>query len=87
VPNLLFRATAASSTLYFSYNNTFKLSTGGATPAAVGFPTYSYLTMTANRTFDLGWSTTTNDFTLPAGSELRAGGKTGGVIGDPRWAY
>jgi hypothetical protein len=87
VSNMLLRGTGASSALYFSYNNTFKLSTGGATPAAIGFPTYSYLTMTTNRTIDLGWTATTTDFTLPAGSELRTGGKTGGVIGDPRWAY
>lgn len=87
VPNLLFRGTSASSTMNFSFNNTFGLSTGGATPAAVLLPTYAYLTAGTNRTIDLGWTATTTDFTLPAGSELRTGGKTGGPIGDPRWAY
>jgi hypothetical protein len=87
VPNLLFRGTSASSTMNFSFNNTFGLSTGGATPAAVTLPTYSYLTASTNRTIDLGWTATTTDFTLPAGSELRTGGKTGGPVGDPRWAY
>lgn len=88
VANQVFRGTAASSTLNFSYNNTFKLmnSTTG-TPAALTFPTYAYLSMTSNRTIDLGWTYATTDFTLPSGSELRTGGKTGGVIGDPRWAY
>jgi hypothetical protein len=87
VQNTVLRATSTSSTLNFSYNNTFKLTNGAATPAALTFPTYSYLSMTANRTIDLGWTSTTTDFTLPVGSELRTGGIIGGVIGDPRWAY
>lgn len=88
VQNQVLRATAASSTLSFSYNNTFDLmnNTTG-TAVALTYPTYSYLTMTSNRTIDLGWTATTTDFTLPAASDLRTGGKTGGVIGDPRWAY
>jgi hypothetical protein len=87
VANQVFRGTSTSSSINFSYNNTFKLSNGAVTPAALTYPSYSYLTMTSNRTIDLGWTTTTTDFTLPANSELRTGGKTGGVIGDPRWAY
>jgi hypothetical protein len=88
VASTVLRATSASSTLNFSYNNTFKLmnSTTG-TPVALTFPAYAYLSMTTNRAIDLGWTSATTDFTLPSGSELRTGGKTGGVIGDPRWAY
>ncbi|MBO9198793.1 MULTISPECIES: DUF4957 domain-containing protein [Niastella] len=88
VATTLFRGTGTGTTMSFSYNNTFGLFTGAATPTPVTLPTsYAYLTATTNRTIDLGWTGATTDFKLPAGSELRTGGKTGGVIGDPRWAY
>lgn len=88
VASQVFRGTAAGTAMNFSYNNTFGLNNATTgTIAALTYPSYSYLTMTSNRTIDLGWTSTTTDFTLPVGSDLRTGGKTGGPIGDPRWAY
>ncbi|UYQ94871.1 DUF4957 domain-containing protein [Chitinophaga horti] len=83
--NALLRATGAASTLSVSYNNMFNLTTGAG--AAATLPTYAYLTATNNKAVDLGWTATTTNFTLPAGSELRTAGKTGGAVGDPRWTY
>ena len=79
-----FRATAATSTIVFSYNNVYNLNSG---TAALVMPTYTYLTQTQNRSENVGYTATTTDFTLPAGNVLRTGGSTGGPIGDPRWAY
>lgn len=63
--------------------NYFNLSDGAATPTALTFP--SLLTQTGSTTINLGWTDATNDFTLPAGSPLRTGSTSGGVVGDPRW--
>lgn len=90
VQTTILRATAASSVLNFSYNNYFNLystNVAGSTPLALTLPTYSYLSASNNRTIDLGWISTTTNFTLPATSELRSAGKTGGPVGDPRWTY
>lgn len=81
------RATGSGTAITFSYNNTFNLNNSLTTPAALAFPSYTYLTMTQNRTENLGWTAATTNFTLPAGSILRNGGISGVPIGDPRWAY
>jgi len=79
------RASAASSSITFSNNDEFKCTTtpGGT---AVAFPTATG-TALFNQTVDPGWTATTTDFTLPAGSPLRTASPTLGPIGDPRWAY
>jgi hypothetical protein len=75
------RATAGVVT--FSNNDYFKFTTlpGGTVPITV--PNSGV----ANQTIDLGWTTATTDFTLPATSTLRTASSAGGAIGDPRWAY
>lgn len=71
------------STLNVNNSNLFNL-TDGASPALPAiFPAATALT--DNKAVDLGWTLTTTDFKLPANSELRTAGKTGGAIGDPRW--
>lgn len=74
---------ATASTITFNNNNFFKFVTtvGGST--VVSNPTQA----ANNSTVDLGWTATTSDFTLPAGSALRSSSTIGGAIGDPRWAY
>jgi hypothetical protein len=73
-----------SSTVTVSNTNTFKMSNGAATPAALTFP--GTVTQSNNKTVDPGWTAATTDFTLPPGHELRTSGTTGGPVGDPRWA-
>ncbi|QHL86734.1 DUF4957 domain-containing protein [Nibribacter ruber] len=73
----------AGSSVEFKNNNYFNL-LGGAPLAPLTFP--SYVAMSNNKNVDLGWTATTTDFTLPAGSELRTAGLGGTAIGDPRWA-
>lgn len=81
----LFRGTGAGSTFNFNNNNTFALNngTGGALPISTGSTTVQ---TGANTTTDLGWTSATTDFTLPAGSALRTSGTANDAIGDPRWA-
>ncbi len=76
------RANAAS-TIEFYHNNYFKFE-GGTPLEPITFP--AYVQLTNNTTIDLGWTASTTDFTLPAGSPLRTGSSTGGPVGDPRWA-
>ena len=76
------RANAAS-TMEFVHNNYFNLNTGDPLNPVITFP--SILQMANNQTIDLGWTATTTDFTLPAGSPLRTASMSGGPIGDPRW--
>ncbi len=73
-----------NSVVTFSYNNTFNFN-GGDPLAPLTFP--SIVQQSNNLNIDLGWTATTTDFTLPAGSPLRTAGNTGGPIGDPRWAF
>ncbi len=73
----------AASTIFFQYNNYFNLQ-GGTPLAPLTFP--AYVQMANNQAIDLGWTATTTDFTLPAGSPLRTASDTGGPVGDPRWA-
>lgn len=73
----------AASTIFFQYNNYFNLQ-GGNPLAPLTFP--AYVQMANNQTIDLGWTATTTDFTLPAGSPLRTASDSGGPVGDPRWA-
>ena len=78
-----FRANGTGSTITITNNNMFKL-TNGASPAVdLTFPTNA--SPANNKTIDLGWTGSTVDFTLPAGSELRTHSTSGGPIGDPRW--
>jgi hypothetical protein len=84
IGNAALRATASTSTVSVTNNNIFKL-TNGASPAVdLTFP--SNATPANHKTVDLGWTAATVDFALPAASELRTSGTTGGPIGDPRWA-
>jgi len=75
----LIRATGANTAVTYSYNNVFNVT--------AAMPAYAYITAVANRAVDLGWTAATTDFKLPAASDLRTAGKTGGAIGDPRWTY
>jgi hypothetical protein len=79
-------ATGAGTAIVFSNNNTFNLTNGAATPLPLTFPTTN-ITMVGNNSINLGWTTATTDFTLPANSVLRTVSSAGGAIGDPRWAY
>ena len=73
-----------NSVIIFSYNNTFNFN-GGDPLAPLTFP--AIVQQSNNLNIDLGWTATTNSFTLPAGSPLLTAGSTGGPIGDPRWAF
>jgi hypothetical protein len=75
--------TGATATVIFEYNNTFNFN-GGTPLAPLTFPTNVQLSNNTN--VDLGWTTTTTSFTLPAVSPLRTSSSTGGPVGDPRWA-
>lgn len=79
-------ATGAGTGIVFSNNNTFNLTNGAATPAVLTLPATN-ITQVGNQHIDLGWTTGTTDFTLPAGSVLRTVSSAGGAIGDPRWTY
>lgn len=81
----LLRATSDASQLTYSYNNMFKMTNGAG--SALVLPSYAYLSTGNNINIDPGWDASTTVFTLPANSVLRTAGKTGGPIGDPRWAY
>lgn len=84
IGNAALRATASTATVSVTNNNIFKL-TNGASPAVdLTFP--SYATPANQKNIDLGWTAATVDFALPASSELRTSGTTGGPVGDPRWA-
>jgi hypothetical protein len=86
VKNEAMNATGAGTAIVFSNNNTFNLTNGAATPAALTFPATG-ITMVNNNTINLGWTTTTTNFTLPANSVLRTVSTDGVAIGDPRWTY
>jgi hypothetical protein len=77
-------ATGVGTGIVFSNNNYFNFTNGSGT--ALTFPSTS-ITMVGNNTTDLGWTTSTTDFTLPANSVLRTVSSAGGAIGDPRWTY
>lgn len=77
-------ATGAGTGIVFSNNNYFNFTNGSGT--ALTFPATN-ITMVGNNTLNLGWTTSTTDFTLPANSVLRTVSSTGGAIGDPRWTY
>lgn len=74
----------ASATVTVSYCNTFNLTNGATPPVAYTFP--GTVTLQNNKTIDLGWTSSTTDFALPANSELRTSSSSGSYIGDPRWA-
>jgi hypothetical protein len=79
----LVRASADGSEIIVRNNNLFNLTTGGETPAPLTFP--SYVQQSNNQAVNLGWTTTTRTFGLPANSPLRTAGTTGAAIGDLRW--
>ncbi len=77
---------ADNAQISIEYSNYFNLMDGATpTPAPLDIPTN--VVLTGNNMIDLGWDAATTDFTLPAGSPLRTASSTGGVIGDPRWAF
>lgn len=82
----LFRGTGAGSAFTFTNNNTFGLLIApGGTVLPVSNASTTVQTG-ANTNVELGWTSATTNFTLPAGSALRTASTTGGAIGDPRWA-
>jgi hypothetical protein len=74
----------ANSTVTVTHTNYFKFSNGAATPVALTFP--GTVALVNTKTLDLGWTSATTDFSLPASHELRTSGTTGGAVGDLRWA-
>ncbi|MES2279047.1 MAG: DUF4957 domain-containing protein [Bacteroidota bacterium] len=86
VQNVVLRASGAGSSTVFNNNNTFNFTNGAATPLALTYPTAN-ITMIGNQSVSLGWTATTTDFTLPAGSPLRTASNVSTPIGDPRWTY
>lgn len=80
----LIRANGAGTSVNFSYNNTFNLTTGTA-PLTIPASTAALTTQTGNLSIDLGWNAATTSFIVPAGSPLQTNSNTGGLIGDPRW--
>jgi hypothetical protein len=78
------RGTGAGSTLKISNSNYFNLFSALTGGTALTFGT---ATLASNQSINTGWTATTTDFTLAAGSPLRSAGSTGGPIGDPRWTY
>lgn len=81
----MIRLLNAAATATISYNNFFALTTGAGVPVVI--PSASNITTQGNSEVDLGWTTSTSDFTLPSGSSVLTGSSTGGPIGDPRWWY
>lgn len=77
------RASNAGNDMKFTNNDTFKFVGGSPTTAPLAFP--AAVQQSGNKTTDLGWTATTTDFSIPAGSDLRTASTTGGAIGDPRW--
>lgn len=76
---------ASGATASMTNANTFNLS-DGATPATdLSFP--ALITQQNNKAVNLGWTESTNDFTLPILSELRTSSSVNGPVGDPRWAF
>lgn len=72
-------STTVSNCNYFSL---WSALSGGS---ALAFP--ATVSMSSNQVLDLGWTTMTTDFTLPASSVLRSAADDGKAIGDPRWTY
>ncbi len=83
VQNAAIRANGAGSTLIFNNNNVFNFN--NASGVALTFP--SATTQIGNQSINLGWTSATTDFTLPAESVLRTVSNVGTAIGDPRWTY
>jgi len=86
VKTAAYRAGAAGNKLIFSNNNYFKFasSVGGFDLVLTG------LEQTDNIMNDLGWTPSTNSFSLinvPATDPIFSSSVSGGTIGDPRWAY
>ena len=82
-----FRSTNSSSTLTFSNNNYFKLRPSSTSSSKL---VLTGLSQSGNHEVDLGWSSTTTNFSLsalPADSPLLKASSSGSTIGDPRWAY
>jgi len=74
----------AGSAITFNNNNTFNFTNGKG--ADLTLPA-SGVTQIGNQTIDLGWTSSTTDFTLPENSLLRTVSNVGTAIGDPRWTY
>jgi hypothetical protein len=80
----LIRGSVATASM--TNSNTFNLS-DGVIPIATNLTFPALVTQQNNKTENLGWTESTNDFTLPVLSELRTSGSAGGPVGDPRWAF
>lgn len=84
----LIRVTNETSTINFSFNNFFNLTTGDPSEVVeVTIPEAAYITSQNISNIDLGWDNFTTDFTLDPDSGLYTGSSTGGPLGDPRWWY
>lgn len=81
-----FRATAVGNKMIFYRNNYFKFASavGGFELVLTG------LDQVANISEDLGWTSSTTNFSLtplPASHAVFTASSSGSTIGDPRWAY
>jgi hypothetical protein len=74
----------ANSTVTVTHTNTFKMKNGKAVLLDLTFP--GTVAQVNNKAIDLGWTSATTNFTIPAGHELRTSSTTGGPVGDPRWS-
>lgn len=90
----ILRANGENSSLEFSYNNRFNVTTGDSEtvypaeelanntpleiPGSVGV-------VEGDQNVELPWTFDATSFSLPADSPLRTASSTGGPIGDPRW--
>lgn len=84
VNGVTMRATGATTTLVFSYNNTFNFTNGTGTTL---IQPSANTAQAGNQTIGLGWVAATTDFTLPLTSPLRTASSSAAPIGDPRWTY
>ncbi|QES88801.1 DUF4957 domain-containing protein [Rhizosphaericola mali] len=79
------RSSGSGATTSIANCNYFGLLSALSGGTSLTFPTT--VSMSSNQSVNLGWTSTTTDFTLPAISTLRAAADDGKSIGDPRWTY
>jgi hypothetical protein len=74
----------AGSSYVFNNNNVFAAVNLAGAALPIGAATTN-VQADKNTAVALGWTATTTNFTLPAGSALLTSSTTGGPVGDPRW--
>jgi hypothetical protein len=85
VGSRLIRSNTNPTQLVLSHSNLFNLTTGGATPSPITIIGYVNTFNLLN--FNPGWTQSSSNMSLPAGSALRTASTTGGPLGDLRWAF